>query len=56
MAEVLDKILTYKREEIAAAKKVASAETMVERAKVRASRSPFRRSVEVAHRATAISR
>ena len=41
MAEVLDKILTYKREEIAAAKKVASAETMVERAKAAPLIRPF---------------
>ncbi|MGA9604272.1 MAG: indole-3-glycerol phosphate synthase TrpC [Methyloceanibacter sp.] len=41
MAEVFDKILTYKREEIAAAKKVASAETMVERAKAAPLVRPF---------------
>jgi len=41
MAEVLDKILTYKREEIAAAKKIASAETMVERAKAAPLVRPF---------------
>ncbi len=41
MAEVLEKILTYKREEIAAAKRAASPETMVERAKAAPQIRPF---------------
>jgi indole-3-glycerol phosphate synthase len=41
MAEVLDKILTYKREEITAAKRTASPETMVERAKAAPQVRPF---------------
>ena len=44
MAEVLDNILAYKREEIAAAKKAASAETMVRARQSRASHPSFRRS------------
>jgi indole-3-glycerol phosphate synthase len=41
MAEGLDKILSYKREEIAAAKCAASPETMVERAKAASPIRPF---------------
>lgn len=41
MAEVLDRILTYKREEIAAAKKAARPETMVARAKSAPQVRPF---------------
>src|SRR5512138_3086326 len=41
MAEVLDGILTYKREEIAAAKRAASPETMVARAKSAPQVRPF---------------
>ena len=41
MAEVLDRILTYKREEIAAAKEAASPETMVARAKLAPQVRPF---------------
>jgi indole-3-glycerol phosphate synthase len=41
MAEVLDRILTYKREEIAAAKQAASPETMVARAKAAPQVRPF---------------
>src|SRR5512143_523076 len=41
MAEVLDRILTYKREEIAAAKEAASPETMVARAKSAPQVRPF---------------
>ncbi len=41
MAEVLDRILTYKRQEIAAAKEATSAETMVARAKSAPQVRPF---------------
>jgi indole-3-glycerol phosphate synthase len=41
MAEVLDRILSYKREEIAAAKRAASTETMVDRAKAAPQVRPF---------------
>jgi indole-3-glycerol phosphate synthase len=41
MAEVLDSILSYKREEVAAAKRATSAETMVERAKGAPQVRPF---------------
>jgi indole-3-glycerol phosphate synthase len=51
MAEVLDKILTYKREEVAAAKRATSPETMVERAKAAPPIRPFAEALKsrVAH-------